>query len=63
LDPGQWWNQRWEKATEHQSCQSLHVNGAIVLVGVNLIALSLDCHPAMVYTSAEILFRSFAMVG
>jgi len=39
VDPSHWWDQRPEKVTEHHSCQSSHVNGAIALVGVNLVAL------------------------
>jgi hypothetical protein len=40
------WDRRSEKVTEHHSCQSSFVNGAIALVGVNCIALSwlLFCH-------------------
>ncbi len=62
LDPTQWWDHRSEKVTEHQTCQSAHVNGVIALVGVNLIALSslISC-PGL--NSAEIIFRSFALVG
>jgi hypothetical protein len=40
LDPLQWWDHRSEKVTEHKSCQSSYVNGAIALVGVNVVALS-----------------------
>ncbi len=40
-DPSQWWDHRPEKVTEHQSCQSSHVNGRIGLVGVNLVAIML----------------------
>jgi len=40
LDPSQWWDHRSEKVTEHKSCQSSYVNGAIALVGVNVAALS-----------------------
>jgi hypothetical protein len=56
LDPTQWWDHRSEKVTEHQTCQNAHV------VGVNLIVLSslISC-PGL--NSAEIIFRSFALVG
>ncbi len=40
MDPSQWWDHRSEKVTEHKSCQSSYVNGAIALVGVNVVALS-----------------------
>jgi hypothetical protein len=70
LDPLQWWDHRSEKVTEHQTCQSSHVNVATLaaLFGVNLVALSLSlllggylsC-PGL--NLAEILFRSFALVG
>jgi len=40
-DPSQWWDHKPEKVTEYQSCQSSHVNAALALVGVNLVALSL----------------------
>jgi hypothetical protein len=39
VDPSHWWDHRPEKVTEHHSCQSSHVNGAIAQVGVNLVAL------------------------
>jgi hypothetical protein len=35
LDPSQWWDHRAEKVTEHQSCQSSHVN---IAIAVNLVA-------------------------
>ncbi len=38
-DPSQCWDHRSEKVSEHQTCQSSHVNGAIPLVGVNLFSL------------------------
>jgi hypothetical protein len=63
LDPSQWWDHRSGKVTEIQSCQSLHVNGAIALVGVNSpfsLSWLITCH---CLNSAEILFMSFAMVG
>jgi hypothetical protein len=62
LDPAQWWYHRSEKVTEYQSCQSSHVNGAITLVGINPVTLSwlISCH---CLNLAEILFRSFALVG
>jgi hypothetical protein len=62
LDPSQWWDHRSEKVTEHQTCQSSHVNGTIALVALTLVALSwlLSC---LGLNSAEILFRSFALVG
>jgi hypothetical protein len=61
-DPAQWWYHRSEKVTEYQSCQSSHVNGAIALVGVNLVTLFwlISCH---CLNLAEILFRLFALVG
>jgi hypothetical protein len=40
-DPSQWWDYKPEKVTEYQSCQGSHVNAALALVGVNLVALSL----------------------
>jgi hypothetical protein len=40
MDPSQWWDHRSEKVSEHQTCQSSHVDGTIPLVVVNLIALS-----------------------
>ncbi len=44
LDPLQWWDHRSEKVTEHQTCQSSHVNVATLaaLFGVNLVAFSLS---------------------
>ncbi len=42
MDPSPWWDHSSEKVTEHQSCQSSHVNGAIAIVGVNLVALSIN---------------------
>jgi hypothetical protein len=63
LDPSQWWDHRPEKVTEHQSCHSSHVNGAIALEGVNIpVSLSwlIPCH---CLNLSEILFMSFAMVG
>jgi hypothetical protein len=39
-DPSQWWDHRAEKVTEHDSCQSSHVNVAIALVGINLVVRS-----------------------
>jgi len=63
VDPSHWWDHRPEKVAEHHSCQSSHVNGAIALVGVNLVALCwlLQCCPGL--NLAQILFRSFALVG
>jgi hypothetical protein len=61
-DPSQCWDHRSEKVSEHQTCQSSHVNGAIPLVDVNLYSicwLLLSC-PGLNW--AEILFRSFALV-
>jgi hypothetical protein len=45
-DALQWWDHRSKKVTEHQSCQRSHVNEAIALAVVNLLALSwfLSCH-------------------
>jgi hypothetical protein len=62
LDHSEWWDHRSEMVTECQTCQSLHVNGAIALVGVNLLGLSwlLSC-PGL--ELVEILLRSFALVG
>jgi hypothetical protein len=62
LDPSQWWDHRSEKVSERQTSQSSHVNGAIACVSVSLVALSwlLSC-PGLNF--AEILFRSFALVG
>jgi len=62
LDHSQWWDHRSEMVTECQTCQSLLVNGAIALVGVNLLGLSwlLSC-PGL--ELVEILLRSFALVG
>ncbi len=42
LDPSQCWDHRSEKVSEHQTVARVHmsVNEAIVLVGVNLVALS-----------------------
>jgi hypothetical protein len=37
-DPSQWWDHGAEKVTEHHSCQSSHVNVAIALVGISLVA-------------------------
>jgi hypothetical protein len=61
-DPSQYWDQRSDKVSEHQTCQSSHVNGAIPVVGVNLFLLCwllLSC-PGLNW--AEFLFRSFALV-
>ncbi len=62
LDPAQWWDHGSEKVIEHQTCQSSHVNGAIALVGVNLVALSrlLSC---LGLNLAEIILRPFALLG
>ncbi len=38
--------------------ESLHINGTIALIGLNLAALSFGCYPAMVCTLAEMFFRS-----
>jgi len=35
LDPSQWSDHRADKVTEHQSCQSSHVN---IAIAVNLVA-------------------------
>jgi hypothetical protein len=46
--------------------ETSHVTGAIALVGVNLVVLSLSLSVAILPWSkalAEILFRSFALVG
>jgi hypothetical protein len=61
LDHSQWWDHSWEMVTECQTCQSLLVNGAIALVGVNLFGLPwlLSC-PRL--DLVEILLRSFALV-
>jgi hypothetical protein len=61
-DPSQCWDHRSEKVSEHQTCLSSHVNGAIPLVGVNLFSLCglLLSFPRLNW--AEFLFRSFALV-
>jgi len=38
--------------------ESLHINGTIALVGLNLAALSFGCYPAMLCTLADMFFRS-----
>ncbi len=63
VDPSHGWDHRPEKVTEHHSCQSSHVNGAIALVGVNLVALCWLLQSCPGLNLAEILFRSFALVG
>jgi hypothetical protein len=63
VDPSHWWDQRPEKVTEHHSCQSSHLNGAIALIGVNLVALCWLLQSCPGLNFAEILFRSFAWVG
>jgi hypothetical protein len=58
-DPWKWWDHRSQKVSEHQICQSSHVNAAIALVGVNLFSLCrllLSC-PGL--NSAEILSNVF----
>jgi hypothetical protein len=63
LDPSQWWDHRPEKVTEHQSCHSSPVNGAIALEGVNIpvsLPWFIPCH---CLNLSEVLFMSFAMVG
>ncbi len=62
LDPSNWWDHRSEEVTERRSGQTSQVNGAIALVGVNLLALSrlLSCHGLKV---GRIFGRSFAPVG
>jgi len=37
LDPWQRWDHKSEKVTEHQTHESSNGNGAIALVGVNLV--------------------------
>jgi hypothetical protein len=61
VDPSHWWDHR--PVTEHHSCQSSHVNGAIALVGVSLVALCWLLQSCCGLNLAEILFRSFALVG
>jgi hypothetical protein len=63
VDPSHWWDHRPEKVTEHHSCQSSHVNGAIPVVGVNLVALCRLLQSCPGLNLAEVLFRSFALVG
>jgi hypothetical protein len=56
---------QWPCVTEHQSCQSSHVNGAIHGSSVGVISLpSLGCYFAPPSLNlAEILCRSFVLVG
>jgi hypothetical protein len=61
-DPSQCWDHRSEKVSEHQTCQSSHVNGAIPLVGVNLFSLCWLLLSCLGLNWAEFLFRSFALV-
>jgi len=61
VDPSHWWDHSPEKVTEHHSCQSSHVNGAIAQVGVNLLALCWLLQSCPGLNLAEILFRSFAL--
>jgi hypothetical protein len=60
--PLQWWDHKSKKVTEHQSCQSSHVNEAISFVNVNLFALFwlLSCHGLNFVIN---FFKSFALVG
>jgi hypothetical protein len=62
LDPSKWWDHRSEEVTERRFGQTSHFNGAISLVGVNLLALSrlLSCHGLK---AGRLFFRSFALVG
>jgi hypothetical protein len=63
VDPSHWWDHRLENVTEHHSCQSSHANGTIALGGVNLVALRWLLQSCPGLNLAEILFRSFALVG
>jgi len=58
LDPSQWWDHRADKVTEHQSCQSSHVN---IAIAVNLVVpLLLFC---LGLKLAKKFLESFALVG
>ncbi len=61
MDPSHCWDHRRDKVTEHHSCQSSHVNGAIAEVGVNLVAFCWLLQSCPSLNLAKILFRSFAL--